>query len=145
MTAGERGGAVTYRMGWGRGNRCEVATADALDAVLDRVETQRSPDGVPFKVDIVRDDPDGFPVGLQLGIGHNDRSFVLYIGDPASGYAYEAALELWPDDLVFDYGGQPTEYLPEETRVTPAMAREVARVYVRTGERPTCVTWDADA
>ncbi|MEV6596110.1 Imm1 family immunity protein [Actinoplanes sp. NPDC051346] len=43
--------------------------------------------------------------------------------------------------IEFDYGHVPTEETPETLRVSQKVAREAAREFVRTGQRPTCLSW----
>lgn len=139
---------MSYRLYWGRGNQRTVTTIEDLDQVLDEIAGQRGKGGVPFMVDVLpavdADDPTELP-GLQLGIGHPDRAFVFYTDPDVSllGYGHEPDLAEWDTDLSFDYGGTVTDYEPYKTRVTPTTVREAAREYVRTGQRPTCVTWGA--
>jgi hypothetical protein len=116
-----------------------VTGVEELDTVLDGIER----DGRPVTVDLFdpeRDDPWGDRVLIQIGVGHADRSFVMFDADGAWGL--EPALPLAPDPVWFDYGGTPTEYGPSRTRITPAAARQAAREFLdREGARPTCVEW----
>ncbi|MGW0434085.1 Imm1 family immunity protein [Micromonospora sp. NPDC003197] len=97
--------------------------------------------GQPIVVDVFRyrdGRPDG---GAQVGVGHPNRSFVLYFGHPEGGYAVVPGVSPWDGDIEFSYGGQATDYHPAETRITPELAFEVVRQLVMTDERPTCVDW----
>ncbi|MBT8228366.1 MAG: hypothetical protein HKP61_18215 [Dactylosporangium sp.] len=79
--------------------------------------------------------------GLEVGVGHPDRAFVHFTTADGlgSGHGAEPGAEPWPNTLAWDYSGQRTDYDPVKTRVTPAAARQAARQYVTTGQRPTCV------
>lgn len=70
---------------------------------------------------------------------------MLYFGEPESGYAVEPGVGHWSGDIEFSYGGQPTEYHPSETRITPEQAFEVVRQLVATDARPTSVDWSEQA
>jgi hypothetical protein len=59
-------------------------------------------------------------------------------------YARQPDLPPWNEPIGFDVYGNWHEHKPEETRVTPGLALEAAREYLRTGQRPTCVEWNAD-
>ncbi|GIL32038.1 Imm1 family immunity protein [Actinocatenispora comari] len=138
---------MTYTVSWGADDDhpsgqhvVEVATPGDLDDALNALDAS----GQLFVVDIYRsDDEHDIPFGLQLGIGHPERSFVIYLGDqPAAGLAVDRSLPEWPEDITFDYGGEPTDYHPNQTRVTSRQARDAAREYMQTGKRPTHLHWD---
>ncbi|MGA8115901.1 MAG: Imm1 family immunity protein [Actinocatenispora sp.] len=138
---------TTFTVAWGRDDTqpdgqhsVQVSTVAELDDVLDRIEAT----GAAFAVDIYRtDDPHEIPYGLQLGVGHQHRPFLLYAGDaPAGGLGVDTAVEEWPEDIEFDTGGEPTGYGPDRTRVTAEQARHAAGEYVTTGRRPTTGTWN---
>jgi hypothetical protein len=123
-----------------------VQTVEELDTVLDRIERQRGTDGLPFVVDIT-DDREfvGFPVGLHMSIGGQHRAKVFWNGTPAggSGIGVEPGVSPWDGEpIAFDYGGMPTEETPDTLRVTPKAARQAAREFIETGQRPTCLTWE---
>lgn len=139
---------MTYVVDWGRDdNETPVSTVDELDAVLDQIGQQAAQHG-PIAVDVFPDDdqdgtePDYVPYGLEIGIGYPDRSYVSYTGEPASGFAYDPDLPPLEDTRTYNYGGEPAWYDPEHTRITPQQARDAAREYVRTGQRPACVRWN---
>jgi len=139
---------VSYVVTWGRGNRRPGSTVAELDAALDEAAEA----GIPRVVGIYPPEHlDGdaspwdtaLPPALQIGVGHPDRSFVLWLG-PEGGIGVEAGVAPWPDgapDIGFDYGGDAVFAGPYRARVTPAVAREAAREFVRTGRRPTFVEW----
>ena len=83
------------------------------------------------------------PSGLQIGVGHPTRSFVLWHGEDG-GYGFEPGLEPGPAGLRFDQGGQPIYPDPQDLRVTPEVARAAVREYLVTSQRPGCVRWADD-
>ncbi|GAB1688793.1 hypothetical protein KRM28CT15_05960 [Krasilnikovia sp. M28-CT-15] len=135
---------MTIRVRWDNGQRkVEVGTTSELDEVLDRIEAERGPTGLSFVVDITKDlRYDGHRVGLHMSVGHPDRARVFWIG-PGNGVGYEPGVSAWNGiPIEFDYGHLPTEEDPDCLRVTPAKAREAARQFIETGERPTCLAWE---
>jgi hypothetical protein len=130
---------MTYTVSTGRNEPQKVANADELDALLDALTEQAQVSG-PVVVGIYRQDGAHWS-GMDIGIGHPERSFLFATGD-AGGYGFEPGLEPWPEDISFDYGGTPTDYHPEETRVRPATARRAARDLVTTGRLPGSVEWE---
>lgn len=135
---------TVYQVQWGRGEPVTVASVEELDAVLDEVAGMTGDGNAPFAVSITEDedgaDPFG-PVGLQVGFGHPSRGFVFWTGDEEGGYGREPGIGPHREGIGFDLGGQWTEYHPDETRVTPETARQAARHYVETGQRPTGIDW----
>ncbi|GAA4209610.1 Imm1 family immunity protein [Actinocatenispora rupis] len=122
-----------------------------LDFILDYLTDDAQRCGTPMIVEVTsttdgfRDD-DGtvrMPYGLQFGLGHAERSCLLYVG-PDGGFAHETGLSDWPDPIEFDMHGESTDFLPSETRVTPPTVRQAVREYMRTGRRPTNVAWDVE-
>jgi hypothetical protein len=129
---------TTYQVTWLGTGHALVETPDEVKALLSALHEA----GQPVVVDVFQYH-DGRPAGgAQVGVGHPERSFVLYFGPPEGGYAVEPGISAWDDDIEFSYGGQATDYHPAETRITPARAYEVVREVVATGERPTNVDWD---
>ncbi len=119
-------------------HRVTVNTVEELDTVLDRVEQA----AVAHVVDISpADDDHQVPYGLQIGVGPIPRSFAVYIGHPAGALGYDPHLPPASAGIIFDYAGEPTPYDPNWLRLTPAQARQLAREYVRNGQRPTTVAW----
>jgi hypothetical protein len=137
-----------YEVSWGStdpaGGTEKISTAAELDQILDRVEHLLSRDGLSFLVTITElGSGDGLiEYGLQIGVGHPHRSRLVYVGPPAGGIGYSPDLPPWDGgDISFDFGGVPTEDSTDHTRITPHLARQAAREYVSTGQRPTCVSW----
>jgi hypothetical protein len=133
-----------FEIQWDNGSKTvEVENASDLDAVLDGIETEKGPGGRAFVVDITSGETyKGIPVGLHMSVGHPDRAKVIWVG-PGDGIGYQPDVAPWAGDIIaFDYGHLPTEEEPEYLRVTPAMAREAARQFIETGQRPTCLSWE---
>ncbi len=134
---------------FGRQDARPVSSVADLDEVLDEAETLRGDGGAALVVTIipvvVGAQFDELP-GLEIGLGHPDRAFIFFgtAEGVGSGYGVESGVEEWPTVIGWDYSGSWTDYEPAKTRVTSATAREAARQYVRTGQRPTCVEWPAD-
>ena len=140
---------MTYYVEWGlddaeldeHGQR-RMDTVEELDAVLDTIVASAARMDTRFAVYVLRDeelDADHLPSGLQLCLGHAERSHLGWM-DTAL-YAVDEALPPWPREILFDYGGQPFCAQPHETRTTPGAARAAAREYVATGRRPENVRW----
>jgi hypothetical protein len=130
---------MMYTVNAGHTEPHEVADARELDALLDALTEQAEVSG-PVVVGIYRQDGTHW-FGMDVGIGHPERSFLFATGDDG-GYGFEPGLEPWPEDISFDYGGTPTDYHPEETRVRSVTARRAARELVTTGRLPGCVQWE---
>lgn len=126
-----------------RGGEASISTAAELDAVLDQVADQAVTDDQPYAVQIYRDGED---VGLMIGVGHPERSFVSWVdnavpegtGDAA---AHEPGVVAPNEPIGLDFFGTWTELDPQRTRVMPEAARQAAREYIETGQRPTGVEW----
>lgn len=135
-----------FRVRWDNGQRTElVETVAELDAVLDQIEQQRSSDGLPFMVDVTSTEVryQDFPVGLHMSVGHPERARVDWAGPPKPSTAFQSDVPPWDGELIeFSYGGLPTEEEPETLRVNPDVARQAAREYVETGQRPTRLEWE---
>ncbi|GIJ51378.1 hypothetical protein Val02_82640 [Virgisporangium aliadipatigenens] len=139
---------MSYIVTWGRDNRRTVSTVQELDAALD----EATDSGTPRVVGIYP--PEHFagdaspwdepaPPALQIGAGHPDRAFVLWLAADG-GIGVDDDLPPWPQgvaDIAFDYAGDPVFAGADRARVGPSSAREAAREFVETGVRPTCVRW----
>ena len=127
---------------WGLDNTERVSTSTQLDRLLEFFTSVRGRDGTPYSIDLL---PAGAgDGGLQLGIGHPNRAFVLTL-DGAGGFGVQNDVEPWPEPIAFDCGHDLVDFKPEWTRVEPAVAVRAAQEYVRTGDRPTCLCFDPDA
>jgi hypothetical protein len=135
-----------FSVSWNAGRREKfVETISELDFVLDQIERERSDNGLPFMVDVTSTEANyqGFPVGLHMSVGHPVRARVDWAGPPKPSTAVDPGVPPWEGEAIaFDYGGLPTEEDTESLRVTPETARQAAREYVTTGQRPTCVGWE---
>ena len=125
--------------GWDDGV-APFSTADELDILLDRIAASRDTDGNGYKVGVLsnaaHDGP--LPVGVEITLGHPERSSVLYLGPDGDGIAVDPTLATWEGGPVwFNIYGVPSDCEADRLRVTPAQAREVVREFVRTGHRPT--------
>ncbi|HYS34462.1 MAG TPA: Imm1 family immunity protein [Pseudonocardiaceae bacterium] len=130
---------MRFTLYWGTDNTARINSVDDLDIHLTLLARSRGRARTPYAVDLLPADArDG---GLQLGIGHPERAFVLALDRP-SGYAVEPGVALWPGPIAFDCGHEVIELKPEWTRVTAEAAVEAARRYVRTGTRPTNLDFD---
>jgi hypothetical protein len=139
---------VSFTVEWGKDESrpdghglAVVSTVTELDSVLDAIEGRCAETGQLFVVHVyAMDDADGLPGGVQIGVGHSQRSFAYWLGDEG-GSAFEPDLPSGPADLRFDYGGQPIFPTPEELRLRPAVARQIARDYVQSRLRPGWIGW----
>src|SRR5689334_15219307 len=130
--------AVRFTVYWGLDNAVRIGSADELDALLRRLARAHRR-RTPYAIDLLpADERDG---GLQLGIGHPERAFVLSLDQPG-GYAIEPGVAPWPDSIAFDCGYEVVEFKPEWTRVTAQAAMEAARRYASTGIRPANLRFD---
>jgi hypothetical protein len=78
----------------------------------------------------------------MIGVGHPDRSFVDWLMPKGHRrYGLEPDVPPPPEPIAFDVYGNWHEHRPEQTRVTPAKAREAAREYVATGGQPRSLQW----
>jgi Immunity protein Imm1 len=130
---------VRYTLHWGRDNARRISSVADLEGILSFLATLRGQEGAPHGVDLVAAGAAGG--GLQLGIGHEHRSFAVWLG-PGAGYGVVDDLEPWPEPIGFDCGREVVDFKPAWTRITPRLAVQAAREYVLTGEMPTCVRFD---
>jgi hypothetical protein len=117
--------------------------------LLSFLTTIRGREGAPHGVDLL---PAGATEGgLQLGLGHPHRAFVVWLDAIATGggsggsYGIDDNLEAWPEPIGFDCGLEVVEFKPAWTRVTPRQAMEAAREYMLTGVKPTFLRFDSNA
>ena len=136
---------TTFDITWGgdtTGGQDKVTTVEQLDEVL-RVLTT-TPHGLPYSVAIVIQDGSRFPVMLEIGVGHHERSVAYWVGpgDDDAAWAFEPGLAP-VDGILVDYAGQATGLWPERSRVSVESAREAARRFVATGgRRPDNLSWE---
>ena len=134
---------TTFDISWGTGGGASgIADVADLDRVLDGITVE--PDGLPYSVAIfIPDDTTPYPVALEIGVGHPDRSFAFHVGGrDQAGWGREPSVREG-DGMLVDYAGQATDLAPHQTQVTPGSARQAAREFVGTGgARPTNLEWD---
>jgi len=136
---------TTFDVTWGddtTGGGDKVSTVAELDQVLDAIPVE--PGTLPYSVAIIVPDDTRYPVTLEIGVGHAERSFAYYIGPGEDDAAWAFQPDLAPvDGIVIDYAGQATEVWPERSRVSVEAARDAARRFVTTGgHRPDNLSWD---
>jgi hypothetical protein len=131
---------VRYTLHWGRDNARRISSVADLEGLLSFLATLRGREGAPHGVDLLPAGAAGG--GLQLGIGHPQRAFAIWLDDAA--YGIDDDLEAWPEPIGFDCGREVIDFKPAWTRVTPRLALQAAREYVLTGVRPTCLRFDAN-
>jgi len=139
---------LSFTVEWGRdesrpdGHGHVVVSTDAeLDAILAGIQQRCEATGDLFVVHVYPTaEADRLPGGVQIGVGHPRHAFAYWLGEEG-GTAYEPDLAVGPVGLRFDYGGQPLCPAPQELRLRPGTAREIAGEFVRTGRRPVAVSW----
>jgi len=139
---------MNYLVIWGSDNEHEVSSAAELDELLAQVTKL----GEPYVVGIYPpgyrnnetspwvDPPSG---GLELGVGHPERSFLFWYGE-GGGWGHEPHVPPMPEDeadIEFNHFNEVMFCGGERGRVRPDTVREAARQYIETGQRPTAVQW----
>jgi hypothetical protein len=133
---------VRFTAYWGRDNSARICGQAELRELLMFLRAVPGRGGAPHAVDLL---PAGVDEGgLQFGIGHPERAFVLAL-DGAGGYAVQPQLAPWPEPIAFDCGNEIVDFKPAWTRVTPEDAIRAAQEYVRTGLRPDWLVFDPNA
>ena len=133
---------MRYMVHWGLDNAERISSSAQLERLLTFLRSVRGRDGAPYSIDLI---PAGAGNGgLQLGIGHPDRAFVLALDD-AGGFGLQDEMEPWPEPITFDCGPVVLDFKPAWTRIKPSTAIRAAHEYVGTGARPTCLRFDPDA
>ncbi len=115
-----------------------VSSVEELEAALRGIAAERGRGDAPYVVTVYPVDADH--EGLQVGVGHPDRGFVLFVSE-GGGYGVEPGVDGWPEAIGWDYNGQLTDYKPAWTRVRPEAVRQAALQYIRTGQRPGNLRW----
>ncbi len=130
---------MRFTLYWDLDNTARITSVHDLDVLLTLLSRSRGRTRPPYAVDLL---PAGaYDGGLQLGIGHRERAFVLTL-DPPAAYGIQPGVPAWHEPIAFDCGHEVIELKPEWTRVTPRAALDAARWYVRTGRRPTNLEFD---
>lgn len=124
---------MTFLVEWGLNSDTDdvhersITTEAELRNLLDEIERNATPTVVTIYPENEEHD------GLQIGVGHPDRAFVFRV-TAHGGYDTQPNLGEWPARITFDYNGEPTDYAPADTRMTPDAARRAAYDYVRTAQ-----------
>lgn len=132
---------MRYAVHWGLDHATRIASSADLDRLLVFLTTARGHEGAPYAIDLVpAGDGDG---GLQIGVGHPERAFVLCLR--GGGYGIQPELDPWPEPIAFDCGHDVYDFKPAWTRVRPATAVRAAHEYIRTGALPDFLLFDPNA
>jgi hypothetical protein len=124
---------VRFTLYWGLDHAARIRAVEDLDNLLAILARANRRKRTPYAVDLL---PAGArDGGLQLGIGHPQRAFVLAL-EPPGGYAVEPGVPAWHEPIAFDCGHEIVEFKPDWTRVSARAAVEAARQYVCTGLIP---------
>jgi hypothetical protein len=113
-------------------HRTPVENSNDLDALLDRLDAESRAEGFPAYVRICPP-VDRRPV-LSLGLGRDEFSFLTYNLDHVHGDHDGGKPAAW---MINDEWSE----LPPGFCVDAKTAREAAREFVTTGQRPTNVDW----
>lgn len=133
----------TYRVTWGGECAEEVTDADEAVELVDHIVAGYAPSGDRGLAFV---GPSACGPKLAIGIdADHGRAVARWLDDAPSGYAVEQEVTPYPKDITFyvDEQAQPWVCGPDATRLRPETAREIVREYVRTGQRPTNVSWNA--
>ncbi|MDG4761425.1 Imm1 family immunity protein [Micromonospora sp. WMMD710] len=125
----------TYDRGDQRDNHeVELTDPDALEALLRKI--QQAGESVVLTIfSDTTDDLGDLPPGIQIGLGHPNHAFAVYIADDG-GYLSDPTAETPPAGLHFDFGGVPTEYPAEHLQLRPETAMKLAVTFLKTGGKP---------
>lgn len=141
---------MTFTVAWGldeslpdRQPRVEVSSSVELDTVLDRIESEEED---PTSVDIFRTGHGKNGTFIQIGVGHPDHSFVVFLdakdADPDLSATGKEPGHVPPSEPIgFDFGGEFVYCGNDRAMVSPKVTREAAHEFIRTGERPTSLEW----
>lgn len=145
---------MTHTLAWGhdetlphRQPRVEVSSPADLDAALDRIANSLGDDDLPVVVDLFPTGQERIAPSLQFALAPESgktASFLLWLDwddDDATCWAYREDQQPPDKPMTCVYGGQPVEYDPEHLRVTTSTARQAAREYLVSGQRPTSLNW----
>jgi hypothetical protein len=125
-------------LSWAEGESAAVPNTAKLDELLDELDHQAA-DGRPFVATLER--PDGKVLGLTVG---DERSIVTYMAsaDPPYFSSHDPESDE-AGTVVYDFFGHFSES-PADAAVPMDDAREAARRFFRTGERPENIAWRMD-
>jgi hypothetical protein len=119
---------------WGDDEARDVTTIAELDALLDRLSHLER----PTIVELFHEKGTTLAIGVGLG-----DSVVVFFGNDGSSWTAAGNLERKGDSLVFDFCGEPSEFLPTMA-LACAVARAAVRSFFESGERPNDVVWQGD-
>ncbi|WP_412739439.1 Imm1 family immunity protein [Krasilnikovia sp. MM14-A1259] len=133
---------MPYRIRWPGTPETTLSSVDELDVLLDRVAADRGDRGLACDVEVSRLGENGEPLGVVLGVGHPERSFVHFTSETGMVFGYEVDVGVSGPRIAFEeVAGSVVYHPPALTRVRPAIARQAAREFVTTGWRPTGLQW----
>jgi hypothetical protein len=125
-------------LSWAEDGSAPVRSVQELDERLDELDRQARADQ-PLVAGIER--PDG--AALSIGLGR-DRSVLSFMASPDPPYFTSHDQEGESDGtVVFYYYGHWSEF-PADAAVPMGDAREAARRFLSTGERPDNIDWRMD-
>jgi hypothetical protein len=125
-------------LSWAENENVPVHTVQELDERLDALDRQARA-SQPLVAGLER--PDG--AALSIGLGR-DRSVLNYMRSPDPPYFTSHDEQADTDGtVVFFYYGHWSEF-PADAAVPMDDAREAARRFFRTGERPDNIDWRMD-
>jgi len=127
------------RLEWGEANVREVQSIDDLDRALD--ELASSMQSEPALAELFA--PDGSSLAIGLGTAWSVVSYIGPTGEPPYFHSVGSGQGPEDDPVVFMFRGHYSDF-PPDACVPMDLAREAARVFFRTGQRPTNVTWAED-
>jgi hypothetical protein len=134
----ETGKQQQTTLSWAENESVPVHTVQELDERLDELDRQARA-SQPLVAGLER--PDG--AALSIGLGR-DRSVLNYMSSPDPPYFTSHDEEADTDGtVVFFYYGHWSEF-PADAAVPMADAREAARRFFETGERPDNIAWQMD-
>jgi len=122
---------------WLEVRESQVTSQEELDRELDRLNAEASA-SEPMIVSAIH--PGGAVLSIGLG---RDSSYLNFAASPDPPYYSSLGDEAADGVVEFAYGGQPTEY-PRNALVPLNVAREAARKFLKTGERPSGLRWQLD-
>ena len=128
---------TTRRLRWTPdGDGTEVATVEALDALLDRLSAEAE-QGRPFMVELTAGN--GNLVSMGLGRPESVLSYTPGSLDPP--YYASHGGRAGDEVMAFDYAGEPTEF-PIRQALPMSAAREALRRFFVTGTLPDNIEWE---
>lgn len=142
-----------YLVSWGKLTRLTRSEREAAAALDEAAKSGQwavlvaPPEALNFDPDLLPWDEGYEHVPyLEIGVGHPERSYAYWYGGPEGGFAdEEPALPPWPagvEEIWFALeNGEPMFGSPDRACVSTRSARAAALEFVRTGQRPTVLTW----